>query len=151
MGFLLGVLPAAKEKSGTKKSREKPKPKFSARLTAALGAAPNETLPPSLRSSRCMRVVLPELPAGCTSSGPETESVGTTRRRVIFFMKMFRESGLINFGKGDDPHIHSSLLRIVRNGDCGDVTPRNAHALDSPRQLGKRSESRTNEPRLFLP
>ncbi len=38
-------LPSAEEKSGANKSREKPEPKFSARLTAALGAAPQESLP----------------------------------------------------------------------------------------------------------
>jgi bifunctional non-homologous end joining protein LigD len=38
-------LPAAEEKSGAKKSGAKPQPKFSARLTTALSAAPNEMLP----------------------------------------------------------------------------------------------------------
>ena len=51
------------------------------------------------------------------------EMVGTTRSRVSFFMNRFRKLGFINYDKGDNLGVHSSLLRVMLSGDCGAATP----------------------------
>jgi CRP/FNR family transcriptional regulator, cyclic AMP receptor protein len=47
------------------------------------------------------------------------EMVGTTRSRVSFFMNRFRRMGFINYGVGDNLHVHSSLLNVVLHDDDG--------------------------------
>jgi CRP/FNR family transcriptional regulator, cyclic AMP receptor protein len=44
------------------------------------------------------------------------EMIGTTRSRVSLFMNRFRKLGFINYQKGDDLQVHSSLLNIVLHG-----------------------------------
>lgn len=43
------------------------------------------------------------------------EMVGTTRGRVNFFMNRFRKMGFIDYHRGDELLVHSSLLNIVLN------------------------------------
>ncbi len=66
------------------------------------------------------------------------EMVGTTRPRVSLFMNRFRKLGFINYGKGDNLRVHSSLLRVVLNGGCGTATPWNARP-DKLSQEGSRA------------
>jgi CRP/FNR family cyclic AMP-dependent transcriptional regulator len=41
------------------------------------------------------------------------EMIGTTRSRVSFFMNRFRKLGFIDYQRGDELQVHSSLLNIV--------------------------------------
>jgi CRP/FNR family transcriptional regulator, cyclic AMP receptor protein len=50
------------------------------------------------------------------------EMVGTTRSRVSFFMNRFRKLGFINYDKGDNLHVHSSLLNVVLHDDDEEST-----------------------------
>jgi len=70
------------------------------------------------------------------------EMVGTTRSRVSFFMNRFRKLGFINYDKGDNLDVHSSLLRVMLNGDCGPATPVDAR----PASRGKKALAQRAQP-----
>ncbi len=62
--------------------------------------------------ARVGRAEKPDTPIPNINQGTLAEMVGTTRSRVNFFMKKFRTSGFITYGK-DGIRVHSALLDVV--------------------------------------
>jgi CRP-like cAMP-binding protein len=54
-----------------------------------------------------------ETPIPNISQESLAEMIGTTRSRVSFFMNRFRKMGFIDYHRGDELQVHSSLLNIV--------------------------------------